>query len=96
LKKLLELGEQGTFDFAFIDADKENYLAYYEACLQLLRPGGLICIDNVLWSGQVLETDSADQDTRSIQELNQYLHGDDRVDLVMLAVADGITLALKK
>lgn len=96
LKHLLDMGEQSSFDFAFIDADKENYLGYYEACLQLVRPGGLICIDNVLWSGKVLESDTSDEETRAIQQLNQHVHTDERVDVVMLAVADGITLALKK
>ncbi len=96
LKKLLDMGEQSSFDFAFIDADKENYLAYYEACLQLVRKGGLICIDNVLWSGKVLETEDQDDETRAIQELNEHLFSDDRIDLVMLPVADGISLAMKK
>lgn len=96
LRSRLQFGDQGSYDFAFIDADKENYLAYYEACLQLLRPGGLMCIDNVLWSGKVLETDSEDEETRAIQQLNTHIAEDDRVEAVMLNIADGLTLALKK
>ena len=96
LDALLATGQANTFDFAFIDADKSNYDRYYERSLQLIRQGGLIAIDNVLWSGQV--ADSAVQDTRTqaIRSLNDKLHQDDRISLSMLAIADGLTLALKK
>ncbi|MBV8665917.1 MAG: class I SAM-dependent methyltransferase [Burkholderiaceae bacterium] len=97
LDALLAQGEAGTFDFAFIDADKSNYDAYYERCLKLLRPGGLIAIDNVLWSGQVARPAAAgDADTAALQALNTKLHHDERVDLSMLPVGDGLTLARKR
>lgn len=90
----LAAGEAGSYDFAFIDADKSNYDAYYERCLQLVRPGGLIAIDNVLWSGRVAApADSAD--TAALQALNVRLHGDTRVDLSLLPLGDGLTLARK-
>jgi len=76
LDQLIQKGETGTFDFAFIDADKENYLAYYERVLELLRPGGLIAIDNTLWSGSVIETSCQDTDTRAIRAFNKALHTD--------------------
>lgn len=96
LDRLIKVGEAATFDFAFIDADKRNYPHYYEQALTLLRPGGLIAIDNVLWSGKVAEANSDDKRTIALQEFNQQLHQDQRVDLSMLAIADGLTLALKK
>jgi len=91
----LAAGAQGRYDFAFIDADKRGYDAYYERCLQLLRPGGLIAIDNTLWSGSVARpADSAD--TAAIQVLNDKLHRDERVDLSLLPIGDGLTLARKR
>jgi len=96
LATLLEEGHQQTFDFAFIDADKGNYENYYELTLALLRPGGIIAIDNVLWQGKVAN-DSADDDlTNAIRAFNQKLHGDQRVSLSMLTIGDGLTLALKR
>ncbi len=88
----LAAGEAGTYDFAFIDADKVNYDGYYERCLRLARPGGLIAIDNVLWSGRVAAA-AADQDTTALQRLNTKLHGDERIDLALLPLGDGLTLA---
>lgn len=96
LDALLEAGEAGTFDFAFIDADKENYRHYYERSLELVRPGGLIAIDNVLWGGSVVDPADQDADTVAIRELNAFLHHDERVDLSMLPLADGLTLARKR
>lgn len=96
LDKLLEAGEAGTFDFAFIDADKENYEGYYERSLQLIRPGGLIAIDNVLWGGRVADPQVQDNSTQAIREFNQKLHQDSRVTLSMVPIADGLTLALKR
>jgi len=93
LNGMLAAGEQGTFDFAFIDADKESYDGYYEACLRLVRPGGVIAIDNVLWSGRVADASVQDDDTRAIRALNAKIAADDRVEAVMLPVADGLTLA---
>ena len=95
LVELIQNGEAGTFDMAFIDADKVNYKIYYENCLDLLRPGGLILIDNVLWSGKTANPDETDDDTVAIRELNLFVHNDKRVDLSLLPVGDGLTLALK-
>ena len=88
-------GGAGRFDFAFIDADKANYDAYYERCLTLLRPGGVIGIDNVLWGGRVANEDVNDEDTRAIRALNRKVHDDPRVDISMLPVGDGLMLAVK-
>ena len=96
LDQLLASGAQSSFDFAFIDADKTNYDSYYERSLQLVRPGGLIVIDNVLWSGRVADNSAQDADTRALQALNAKLATDERIDLSMLPVADGLTLALKR
>jgi len=89
-------GEAGRYDFAFIDADKTSYDAYYERCLQLLRPGGLIAIDNTLWSGKVAHSAAGDADTASLQALNTKLHGDARIDVSLLPIGDGLTLARKR
>jgi len=83
----------GTFDFGFVDADKSNYDAYYERLLQLMRPGGLILFDNVLWNGAVIDPDKNDPDTKAIRLLNNRLHGDERISLSMLPIGDGLTLA---
>jgi predicted O-methyltransferase YrrM len=93
----LAAGEAGRYDFAFIDADKNNYDGYYERCLTLLRPGGLIAIDNVLWSGRVLDAidPAKDADTAALQALNDKLVADMRVDLALLPIGDGLTLACK-
>jgi predicted O-methyltransferase YrrM len=86
----------GPFDFVFIDADKASYDAYYERCLQLLRPGGLIAIDNTLWGGKVAHPAAGDADTAALQALNAKLHGDARVDVSLLPIGDGLTLARKR
>jgi predicted O-methyltransferase YrrM len=91
LKKL-----KGPFDFVFIDADKGNYLNYYERCLKLLRRGGLIMVDNVLWSGEVANAAARDEMTVALRKFNDHVHRDERVDLVMLSVGDGVTLARKR
>jgi predicted O-methyltransferase YrrM len=96
LDELISSGQQGTFDFAFIDADKTNYENYYERALELLRVGGLIAIDNTIWSGRVADPNEQDEDTVAIRRLNEKLFHDDRVTLVMLTVGDGLTLALKR
>ncbi|MGD2137734.1 MAG: class I SAM-dependent methyltransferase [Gammaproteobacteria bacterium] len=95
LDHLLQAGETGSFDFAFIDADKENYRAYYERVLALLRPGGLIAVDNTLWSGSVADPANQDPDTRAIREFNEALHADERVQISLVPIADGLTLARK-
>lgn len=96
LDELLAAGEAGRFDFAFIDADKTSYRRYYERLLQLLRPGGVIALDNTLAlsSTSILELDSAN--ARALRELNELLRGDERVDLAMLTVGEGVTLARKR
>lgn len=96
LDQMLASGQANTFDFAFIDADKSNYDNYYERALQLVRPGGLIAIDNVLWSGAVADPQIQDTRTNAIRALNQKLHEDERVTLSLLPIADGLTLALKR
>jgi predicted O-methyltransferase YrrM len=96
LDQLLAEGQAETFDFAFIDADKSNYGTYYEQALQLVRPGGLILIDNVLWSGRVADGQLQDTRTEAIRAFNRKLHEDQRVTLSMVAIADGLTLALKR
>jgi len=96
LDGLLAAGEAGRFDFAFIDADKENYDAYYERCLALLRRGGLLAIDNVLWDGAVIDPAKDDKDTNAIRALNAKLHRDERVTLSLVPVGDGLTLARKR
>ena len=91
----LAAGAAGRYDFAFIDADKTGYDAYYERCLQLLRAGGLIAIDNVLWGGSVARA-SKDAETRALQALNDKLHHDERIDLALLPIGDGLTLARRR
>ena len=96
LDRLLADGAAGSYDFAFIDADKSSYPDYYDRALQLLRPGGLIAIDNVLWSGRVADPQEQDNRTSLIRQFNQMLHQDQRISLSMLSIADGLTLVLKK
>lgn len=96
LDGLIASGQAGQFDFVFIDADKTNYANYYERALVLLRPGGLIGVDNVLWYARVIDASFDDPDTRAIREFNRQLKDDDRIWLSMLAVRDGLTLACKK
>ena len=91
----LAAGEAGQYDFAFIDADKAGYDAYYERCLQLLRAGGMIAIDNTLWSGKVAHP-ATDADTLALQAINAKLHDDQRIDLSLLPIGDGLTLARKR
>jgi caffeoyl-CoA O-methyltransferase len=93
LDALLAAGEAGSYDLAFIDADKPGYDAYYERALQLVRAGGLIAIDNVLWSGRVADPADRDESTEAIRALNAKIASDERVDVVMLPLADGLTLA---
>ncbi len=92
------LDEEATrpFDLAFIDADKGNYAAYYEKCLELVRPGGVIAIDNTLWHGTVADPSVDDPDTEAIRSLNMHLHTDERVDLSLVPIGDGLTLCRKR
>jgi caffeoyl-CoA O-methyltransferase len=96
LDALIAGGEAGTFDFAFIDADKKNYENYYERALTLLRPGGLIAVDNVLWDGRVCDPKIQDTDTVAIRAFNKKLYADTRIALSLLPFGDGITLAYKR
>ena len=96
LDGLLEQGDEDSYDFAFVDADKAGYDGYYERLLRLVRPGGLIAFDNTLWGGAVLEDDAEDKDTRALQALNTKLAGDERVSICLLPLADGVTLARRR
>jgi predicted O-methyltransferase YrrM len=96
LDRLRDAGEAGSYDFAFIDADKENYLGYYERVLELLRPGGLILVDNTLWSGRVADEENTEADTVALRNFNRQLHGDERSDLSLVPIGDGLTLARKR
>ena len=96
LDQLLAEGRAGSYDFAFIDADKASYDNYYERVLKLLRTGGLVAFDNVLWDGKVIDPNFQDEDTVALRALNAKLHADERVTLAMLPLADGLTLARKR
>jgi predicted O-methyltransferase YrrM len=96
LTQLLDEGQAGSFDFVFIDADKESYRDYYECALSLLRPGGVVLIDNLLWGGKVVDESVSDTDTLAIRNFNRFLASDVRVDYSLLPLADGLGLALKR
>lgn len=96
LKNFLQAGEQESIDLAFIDADKTSYIEYYEYCLQLIRPGGLILVDNVLWGGQVADVSNQNKDTEALRVFNSKLSDDQRVDLCMVPIGDGLTIARKR
>jgi len=96
LQSLLDNGEAGQFDFAFIDAHKPEYTDYYELILELLRPGGLVAVDNVLWSGRVADPADQTEDTVAIRAFNERLATDDRIDLSVVPIGDGLTLARKR
>ncbi len=95
LRNFLDSGDQGSFDFMFIDADKTSYPIYYEMGLQLLRSGGLLAFDNVLWAGRVADPDAKDADTQALKAINLKIHADPRVDISMVPIGDGLTLARK-
>ena len=96
LTELLAAGGAGSFDFAFIDADKPGYLAYYEKILELIRTGGLIAVDNTLWSGDVADPTANDPNTAALRAFNDHVHRDERVDLSLVPIGDGLTLARKR
>lgn len=96
IRALLGEGGAGSFDLVFIDADKGNYRAYYDAALELLRPGGLMLIDNTLWDGRVADPANDEDNTRAIRAFNAALHDDARIDLSLLPIGDGLTLARKR
>ena len=95
LDAMLAQGRRGYFDMAFIDADKENLLAYYERCHTLVRVGGVILIDNTLWGGSVADDSDHDLSTEAIRALNKFVHEDQRVEMALLPIGDGLTLARK-
>lgn len=95
LQQFIEQGEANSYDFIFIDADKPNYINYYELSLQLLRQGGVVAIDNVLWDGEVINADNQDENTNVIRKLNKLVCEDERVVSCMLPLSDGLTLAIK-
>jgi len=96
LDELTQSGSAGSFDLAFIDADKTNYASYYERCLDLLRPGGLLMFDNTLWRGSVADPSNQDADTLALRALNKALHEDERVSISLVPIGDGLTLARKR
>jgi len=96
LDQMLDQGLRDSFDLAFVDADKENYAVYYERCLQLVRPGGLILFDNTLWGGSVADPEVVDPETQAIRDINQLLHHDERVSLSLVPIGDGLTLARRR
>jgi caffeoyl-CoA O-methyltransferase len=95
LQRMIDDGQEAQYDFAFIDADKVNYLKYYELCLKLVRKGGIIAIDNVIWSGCVVDKKYQDEDTVAIRKVNEFVKNDKRVDISMMKLGDGTTFALK-
>lgn len=96
LEDMIDAEEDRQYDFAFIDADKSHYADYYERALKLLKPNGLIAVDNTLWSGRVIDDTNQDEDTVAIREFNEQLYGDDRIDLCLVPIGDGLTLARKR
>jgi caffeoyl-CoA O-methyltransferase len=96
LSALLDAGEGGTFDYGFIDADKTGYDTYYELCLKLLRPGGLLLIDNMLWSGRVADPDDTSEDTDALRALAARIHADPRVEMTLVTIGDGLSVVVKR
>ena len=96
LHDILVSGEQDTYDFAFIDADKENYKTYYKHLFRLVRPGGIIAVDNTLWSGKVINPQADDPDTEAIRAFNKMLYYDNRIELSIIPIGDGLTIAMKR
>ena len=96
LDDMIEDGETGTYDFAFIDADKTSYQGYLDRCLELLRPGGLVAVDNTLWSGKLVDEREQDDDCNALRAFNRAIYSDERVDISMVPIGDGLTLARKR
>jgi predicted O-methyltransferase YrrM len=96
LDRMIASGESGNYDMAFIDADKTGYSGYYERCLRLIRPGGLIALDNMLSRGRVMEAGETEPDILALRQMNEFIHRDDRVDAFLVPLGDGLTLAVKK
>jgi predicted O-methyltransferase YrrM len=96
LDGLISKGRERTFDFAFIDADKPNYTNYYERCLRLVRPAGLVVVDNVFWRGAAADPDRTDEQTMAVKDFNRLIHDDERVDISVVPIGDGMTLARKR
>lgn len=96
LDGLLEIGRAAQFDLAYIDADKERQIDYYEHCLRLVRPGGVIAVDNTLWSGRVADPDERSESTEAVRRFNLHVHSDERVDLSLVPIGDGVTIIRKR
>ncbi|MFT5173514.1 MAG: putative O-methyltransferase YrrM [Gammaproteobacteria bacterium] len=96
VQQLIDAGQSGSFDAVFIDCNKKDYNAYYEAALQLLRVGGVIVVDNIFWNGAVLRADAQEKSTKAIRALAHKMHGDERINLAVLPLGDGMTLAVKR
>ena len=96
IEQVVKENEPESFDFAFIDADKASYMNYYEKCLELVRPGGVICVDNVLWYGRVIDEADNTHQTEAIRVINKHIHADPRVEMSMLAIGDGLTVVRKR
>lgn len=96
LDSFLASGAEGTYDFAFVDADKPNYLGYYERALRLVRPGGVVCFDNTLWSGRVVDPAATDESTAALRELGATVGADPRVLAALVPIGDGLTMAWKR
>jgi len=96
LEELLQAGQAGSYDFAYIDADKESGVRYYDLCVQLLRPGGMVLIDNALWDGSVADFNSTKRYREDVMRQNEAVYGDGRVNMCLLPLADGVIVAVKK
>lgn len=96
LTELMHDGQLRSFDFAFIDADKQGYLKYYESCLSLVRPGGMVCLDNIFWGGSVADPSRTDEDVEALREVARRVHKDERVDAVLVPVGDGLLVTRKR
>lgn len=96
LDGLLEIGEAGRYDIAYIDADKEQQVEYYEHCLKLIRPGGVVAVDNTLWNGRVADPDEHSESTEAVRRFNRHVHADDRIDLSLVPIGDGMTIIRKR
>ena len=96
LTELMHGGQLRSFDFAFIDADKQGYVKYYESCLSLVRPGGIVCLDNIFWGGSVADPSRTDEDVEALREVTKRIHQDERVDAALVPIGDGLLVTRKR